>query len=110
MYQRVPARRSVGVEEVEGTGFTHGELEVEAGHVRAVDGLEVDRQRYVAQTTLCDLADEREVGLGGFTEIDQGLVALLDQPVQTGRGGYAAGREFEIDRDEPGDAGRPSRG
>ena len=102
---------SVGVEEVEGTGVAEGELEVEPGCVRLVDRLEVDRQRDVAKPTAGGLGDEGERRSRTIHGDPPGS-CTPSRPASRARPseGVLPAGELEVDGDEPGDAGRPSRG
>ena len=93
--------RPVGVKKKERPRFAGRHFKIESLDMVAIDRLETDRQCDIAQPQAGDLGDERRRDLGRFSEVQDGAIALFDQPFQAvGRGSAAAG-QLQIDGDEP---------
>ena len=75
---------AVGIKEKQRPGLAGGDFEIESGDMVAIDRLETDRQRDVAEPVIGDFGDERRRDLRRFPEIEQRTIALLDQPVEAG--------------------------
>ena len=105
IYQSAPARVPSASKKNNGRASAGRDFEIESVDMVAIDRLETDRQCDVAETEVGDFGDERRRDLGRFPEIEDGTIALLDQPFQTVAGGGAAAGQLEVDGDEPSDPG-----
>ena len=54
--------------------------------------------------------NERGRNLGRFAKVQDGSIALFDEPVETGGRGKAAAGQFEIDGEEASEPGPDARG
>ena len=76
----------------------------------AVDRSRADRKRDVPEPALGDIGDECRRNFRRFAEIEQGSIALFDEPVEARGRGKAAAGELEVDGDEASEPRADARG